>query len=174
MASVLQVAYPFAPVSPDAVGGAEQIVATLDAALTARRHRSLVVACAGSRVTGTLLPIPPVPGLIDDRAREATHAAVRETIARALASTSIDVVHLHGIDFDAYVPDGVRAIVTLHLPIAWYRPRAFAASATFVCVSPSQRRTCPVSALTIENGVDVRAFRARVRCRAGTRSRWAH
>ena len=46
--TVLNVAYPLAPVGPGAVGGAEQIVAALDQALTRVGHRSLVVACQGS------------------------------------------------------------------------------------------------------------------------------
>ena len=54
--TVVSVAYPFAPVGPDAVGGAEQVLSTLDHALTAAGHRSLVVACEGSSVAGTLLP----------------------------------------------------------------------------------------------------------------------
>jgi CelD/BcsL family acetyltransferase involved in cellulose biosynthesis len=166
MATVLQVAYPFAPVSTDAVGGAEQILAAIDAALTARGHRSLVVACAGSRVTGTLFEVPSVEGLIDDRTRRTTHAHVRTAIARALASAHVDVVHLHGLDFDAYAPSDVPLIVTLHLPVSWYAPAAFATSATFVCVSEAQRRTCPVTALTVENSVDLRAFRAR--CQPGS------
>src|SRR5690349_13606434 len=60
MPTVLQVAYPFAPVTSDAVGGAEQIVAALDRALTVGGHRSLVVACAGSRVRGELYEVPAV------------------------------------------------------------------------------------------------------------------
>lgn len=38
---VLNVGYPFAPVGPDAVGGAEQVLADLDAALVAAGHRSI-------------------------------------------------------------------------------------------------------------------------------------
>ncbi|HWI57516.1 MAG TPA: glycosyltransferase [Bacillota bacterium] len=39
---MLDVAYPLAPVGPDAVGGAEQVLTRLDAALTRTGHRSLV------------------------------------------------------------------------------------------------------------------------------------
>ena len=52
--TVLNVAYPLAPVGPGAVGGAEQIPTILDEALTRARHRSLVIACEGSQVCGTL------------------------------------------------------------------------------------------------------------------------
>ena len=38
--TVASVAYPFAPVSPDPVGGAEMVLAQLDRALTEAGHRS--------------------------------------------------------------------------------------------------------------------------------------
>src|SRR5690242_2631354 len=80
--SVLSVAFPFAPVGPDAVGGAEQVLSALDRALVAAGHRSIVVASKGSAIAGSLLPIPsPPPGDIDDEARAQGHAAVRERIA---------------------------------------------------------------------------------------------
>src|ERR1700760_3969171 len=41
---VLEVAYPFAPVGPDAVGGAEQILTALDAGLIRAGNRSVVIA----------------------------------------------------------------------------------------------------------------------------------
>ena len=53
--TILNVAYPFAPVGPDTAGGAEQILGHLDAALARAGHRSLVVACEGSRVAGELV-----------------------------------------------------------------------------------------------------------------------
>ena len=56
--TVLSVAYPLAPVGPDAIGGAEQILTALDHALVRAGHRSLVVACAGSRVAGGLVAVP--------------------------------------------------------------------------------------------------------------------
>ena len=55
--TVLSVAYPLAPVGPDAVGGAEQILTCLDAALTRAGQQSLVIACEGSQTSGTLFPI---------------------------------------------------------------------------------------------------------------------
>ena len=47
--TVLNVAYPLAPVGPDAVGGAEQVLSAIDQALTEAGHRSIVVACEGLR-----------------------------------------------------------------------------------------------------------------------------
>lgn len=143
---MLSVAYPFAPVVPDAVGGAEQVLGALDRMLVARGHGSLVIACERSRTAGTLLPVPAVRGVIDDAARAAGHAAVRRVIREALAAHPVDIVHLHGIDFPAYLPSGVPVLVTLHLPPGWYPPEAFAAGRPdthLVCVSASQQRACP-------------------------------
>src|SRR5947209_5759266 len=97
--TVLNVAYPFAAVGPDAVGGAEQVLAHLDQALTRAGHRSLVLACAGSVTAGTLLPLPSVHGTITEEARRTAHARCRGAMAKALREWSIDVIHLHGIDF---------------------------------------------------------------------------
>ena len=56
--SILNVAYPLAPVSRDAVGGAEQIVAALDEGLVRAGHRSWVLGREDSEIAGTLLPVP--------------------------------------------------------------------------------------------------------------------
>jgi len=55
--TVLNVAYPLAPVSKATAGGAEQILLTLDRGLLRQGHRSLVLAAAGSRCHGLLLPV---------------------------------------------------------------------------------------------------------------------
>ena len=67
--TVLSVAYPLAPVGPDAVGGAEQVLSAVDRALVAAGHRSIVVAQEGSRVAGALRPVPRPAGALDDAAR---------------------------------------------------------------------------------------------------------
>jgi len=163
--TVLSIAYPFAPVGPDAVGGAEQVLSTLDHALVAAGHRSLVLACEGSSVAGTLLPIHAVRGRIDGGVRAAVHAAVRRTVREALARYPVDLIHLHGIDFADYLPPpGVPALATLHLPPGWYPPEALSPKRPdthLVCVSASQHRTCPPNARLlppIANGVAVERF----------------
>jgi glycosyltransferase involved in cell wall biosynthesis len=123
--TVLSVAYPFAPVTADPVGGAEQVLGYLDRALVAAGWRSVVIAAEGSAVAGELRTVPAVAGEIDDAARGRVHGAVRAEIARALADTPVDLIHLHGIDFDAYLPPpGPPALVSVHLPIDWYAPGA--------------------------------------------------
>ena len=58
--TILQVAYPFAPVGRDSVGGAEQVLAACDRAAVCAGHRSIVVACEGSTVA-KLIPSQMVP-----------------------------------------------------------------------------------------------------------------
>lgn len=165
--TVLSVAYPLGPVTPDAVGGAEQIVSHLDGALVEAGHRSVVVACAGSQVRGTLVPTPWPAGAFDGDARLRAWASHRLAIAEALRRFPVDLVHMHGLDFDAYMPPpGVAALVTLHLPVGWYAPGALRTARPgtwFNCVSQSQQRTAPsgLSLLpAIPNGVPVRALSA--------------
>ena len=171
--TILSVAYPLAPVSRDAAGGAEQVLATLDNALVDAGHRSLVLAQAGSEVAGTLLPVPSSAGPFDDEAVAAAGSRHRAALAAALGRERVDVVHLHGIDFPAYLPPpGPPVLATLHLPPAWYPAEALRPTrpGTWIhCVSEAQHRDCPpVPHLLppIPNGVDLDAFGGRFRRRA--------
>ena len=67
--TVLSVGYSLAPVGPDAVGGAEQVLSALDRALVEAGHHSIVVGNLGSQVAGTLVPTGPVPADITEDAR---------------------------------------------------------------------------------------------------------
>src|SRR5689334_14931977 len=102
MLTILNVAHPFAPVGPDSVGGAEQVLAALDEALVASGERSLVLACAGSRVRGGLieLPVPPGPLTVDRQAAINRRFAAR--LRQVLACEQVDLVHYHNCDFRAY------------------------------------------------------------------------
>jgi glycosyltransferase involved in cell wall biosynthesis len=171
--TVLSVAYPFAAVGPDAVGGAEQVLNHLDRALVAAGHRSIVVARAGSKASGILMATDAPDGPITENQGQLTWAAHRRTIARALASHAVDLVHMHGIDFHAYLPPpgAVPVMATLHLPPSWYAPDIFNTGRHDVhlnCVSRSQHRACPPGAPLlppIENGVPLRALDCRCRKR---------
>jgi glycosyltransferase involved in cell wall biosynthesis len=166
--TVLSVAYPFAPVSSDPVGGAEQVLAHLDRALVARGHRSAVVAQQGSTVAGCLFGIPAIAGEIDARSRALAHDAVKAAIGQAVDRVRPDVLHFHGLDFADYLPeDGPPALVTLHLPLDWYpehalrtpRPRT-----ELHAVSESQAARAPAGIVlggVIANGVDAPALAVR-------------
>ncbi len=163
--TVLSVAYPFAPVRPDTAGGAEQVLGILDRALTRDGHRSIVLACEGSSTAGRLVETPAVRGIIDDRLRGEIHGEYRAAIERALRSERIDLVHMHGLDFEAYLPPpGVPVLATLHLPLSWYDSRALVPERPrtwLVCVSFSQQSSCPaLPALLgyIGNGVEVGSY----------------
>ena len=166
--TILSVAFPFAPVGPDAVGGAEQVLSSLDHALVQAGHRSVVVACAGSIAAGTLVAVPRTEGPITEAARRLAHRHHSAAIEGALRRWPVDLVHMHGLDFCDYLPaPGVPLLATLHLPPEWYPPAAFAPTRpnTFLnCVSASQRARCPPDAALlpeISNGVPVARLAAR-------------
>lgn len=170
--TVLSVAYPFAPVGPDAVGGAEQVLSQLDRALTEAGHRSLVLAQAGSHTWGALHAIPSVGGELTPEARARTHAVVRQRLAELIAWERPDVVHLHGVDFASYLPlPGPPCLVTLHLPIGWHSAEALRPSRPdtwLVPVSQTQTAEAPPSPALlrpIPNGVDIAAYTERPRKR---------
>jgi glycosyltransferase involved in cell wall biosynthesis len=163
--TVLSVAYPFAPVRSDVAGGAEQVLGQLDAALVRAGHRSIVIACEGSRPSGELIEVPRAGGPLEADKITLVQERCHHVICDALQRYDVDLVHLHGIDFHAYLPPpGVPALATLHLPLHWYpaealRPRR---PDTWVhCVSPSQHAACPSGDRVlppIENGVPVHEF----------------
>ncbi len=161
MLTVLSVAYSLAPVGPDAVGGAEQVLSTLDASLVAAGHRSVVVACKGSVVAGELMPTTEAPsGVIGEAVRRHAQAATRAAVADFVRRERVDVVHMHGFDFAACLPPpGPPVLATLHLPPSWYPRAALAPSRpdTWLhCVSTSQSDACPSGARLlppIPNGV---------------------
>jgi glycosyltransferase involved in cell wall biosynthesis len=164
MFTVLSVAYPFAPVGPDAVGGAEQILTTLEAGLAGAGLRSLVLAAPGSRVHGTLIPGPPIPDIIDDGSRRQVWRRCSELVAEIIDKERVDLVHVHGVDFAEYLPPPeVPTVVSLHLPLAWYPADVLALGTHrhrvhFVCVSRAQRRSggdAWAAVPIIENGVAI-------------------
>lgn len=127
--TVLNIAYPLAPVGIDSVGGSEQVLSSLDHALAAAGHRSIVIACAGSQVAGELrtFPAPPTDGPITDAIHSARQDAIREIAADVLRRERVDVIHMHGLDFYSYLPPpGPPMLATLHLPPDWYPPEALA------------------------------------------------
>ena len=167
---VLHVAYPFAPVGPRAVGGAEQILGDVDRALAAAGHRSLVVACEGSETAGELFSAPMPAGSLDaqgnERERLQWRGQYQETIHRALASRPVNLIHMHGLDWQqSRLPVGIPVLVTLHMPVSWYPERMLqdsAANIHFQCVSEHQLQSFPgLNATVIENGVELPPWETR-------------
>jgi glycosyltransferase involved in cell wall biosynthesis len=160
--TVLNVAYPLAPVGPQEVGGAEQVLSRLDRALTRAGHNSIVVATSDSTVYGRHVPIAQTPAPYDHATMARARQSCRDALHATLSAHDVDVVHMHGVDFAEYLPaSDVPVLATLHLPIQWYSPRAVcpARPATWLnCVSQTQHAVCPPSPSLIEaisNGVTI-------------------
>ncbi len=167
--TVLSIAYPLAPAGPDAAGGSEQVLSLLDRALVRGGHRSVVIAPEGSRMEGVLLPAPFPAGPLDDQVRAAAQQRYRRLIHQAMERWSFDLVHMHSLDFHAYLPaPGVPVLATLHLPLDWYPAWIFRESRPdfwLQCVSASQQSRCPEGAPVlpyIENGVPIEGLRTSV------------
>jgi glycosyltransferase involved in cell wall biosynthesis/LmbE family N-acetylglucosaminyl deacetylase len=170
--TVLNVAYPFAPVGPNAVGGAEQVLTQLDHALVAAGFNSLILACAGSKTYGKLFPHAVPSGPLDSAARAPVHLSYKAAIERIIKEYDVDVIHMHGIDFASYLPQtDLPILVTLHLPLDWYAPEFLSVSnrrVYFNCVSASQRTRCSMAGNflpDIPNGIPVDLFTTKVRKR---------
>jgi glycosyltransferase involved in cell wall biosynthesis len=163
--TVLQVSYPLAQVTPATAGGAEQVLLTLDQMLVKHGHRSIVLAPAGSRCHGLSVPVCIPTGVLDLRAKAEARRLFKQELERVLARFAIDLVHMHGIDFAAYLPDhDVPVVISLHLPLEWYTPGSLRRreNTYFVCVSHAQRRSAPAgfeSDCVIPNGVSLDRFR---------------
>jgi glycosyltransferase involved in cell wall biosynthesis len=162
---VISVAFPFAEVSSDPVGGAEQVLTHIDRALVAAGHRSTVIAPAGSRVCGRLIPIDAHRATLREAARRRTQQSVRKILAHLCTTETLDLVHLHGADFYEYPPPArVPTLITLHMPLESYPAGALYAQwpqMWFNPVSAIQARAAwPGLVLLppIENGVPLEAF----------------
>lgn len=158
--TILSVAYPFAATGTHAVGGAEQVLATLESALVRRGFRSLVVAHPGSLVAGELIGVNVPDDLLTRDIRAEVECGMQAAINAVTGSGSVDLVHMHGIDFHRYVvPTEIPVLVTLHLPPVWYPPEIWDLPEryTLQCVSDSQKAACPgyvqERLVVVENGV---------------------
>lgn len=163
--TVLSVSYPLARVSSSTAGGAEQILATLDRALVAARHRSLILAPAGSRCDGLLIPAQIPNSLLDENAKFNARRTFKLLLDRTLKNYPVDIVHMHGLDFHEYLPDpDLPVVVSLHLPLSWYADDALRfhrPKASLVCVSKSQASTAARGVRVesiIPNGIDLAQF----------------
>ena len=162
--TILSIAYPLAPVGPDAVGGSEQVLSGLDRALMAGGHRSVVIACEGSEVEGELWSYPAAPRdrPIDNAVHWAGQEAIHRVTREVLQCRDVDLIHMHGLDYEACLPPpGVPVLAALHLPPEWYPASALSPErdGTWInCVSESQMRRMPPGPRLlppIPNGVPV-------------------
>ena len=158
--AVLTIAFPYAPIGPRAVGGAEVISSQMETAMNEFGFRSVVVAHESSVPQGLLYGTRIPSGTITDAMRASVEAAQQANIDRAIRENAVGLVHMHGLDFHRYrIPEDLRVLVTLHLPPSWYPEAIWDLSVRyqFVCVSESQRKACPERVQgrlsVVENGV---------------------
>ncbi len=158
--TVLNVAYPFAPVAPETAGGAEQVLGMIDEALVAAGHRSLVLAAEGSRVAGELIASLPPPALLDIPTRRNQQATYLEQLLALLRTRQVDIVHFHGIDFAQYMPNiPATYVATIHLPPGWYPTHTFELPVHMVWVSKDQQASSGLAkGDLIPNGIRLDQF----------------
>lgn len=144
---VLNVADPFSTVEPNAAGAAEKLLARLDSELVRKGHESIVMACEGSVVEGILLATPRPSGSPDDAARHAARQQYRFILQKFLEKWPIDLIHLHGADFQEYLPPpGVPVLATLHHGAKSCPPKLFDLERpqTFLtCTTGADNTSCP-------------------------------
>jgi glycosyltransferase involved in cell wall biosynthesis len=162
-------AYPLLPVSAESCGGAEQVLATLEAELCGRGHEPMVAACEGSRATGSVLPTGAAPQELDRIAeREEEHARhILQYLAgiRSSGAPDFHLIHDHSGGFWRHAAGlHLPVLATLHLPREFYgddllcrqSPNVF-----FNCVSEAQRAKfadVPQVMGTVKNGVRIPLF----------------
>lgn len=156
--NVLSVGYPLFPVNADAGGGTEQILFLLERQLVKAGHRSTVVAARGSRIAGELIETSSADGEMTDEVRRRAQAEHKRIITEALRERDFDLIHFHGLDFYAYVPEpGIPMLATLHLPVAWYPQSIFelpGVTLNYVSQTQAAGLTGPV----VCNGVDTELY----------------
>jgi glycosyltransferase involved in cell wall biosynthesis len=163
--SILYVAYPLLPVTPESAGGAEQILLAVEREIAAAGHRTTVAAVGGSQVNGRLLVTgKPVDGPDQYEQREREHSAgILEYLEKH--PQEFDLIHDKSGSFFRHAADcPVPVFATLHLPRSFYREEWFRNTPSnlhFNCVSQSQTSTfadLPNPPCVVENGIAVQDF----------------
>jgi glycosyltransferase involved in cell wall biosynthesis len=165
--TIVSIAYPLVPIGAETVGGTEQVLALLDEAIVRHGHRSIVIGAEGSKVAGTLAATPALKGskTADQATWDWAYDIHRRTLKRLLETVDVDVVHMHGVDFQTYLPDdGTPVLATLHLPPFNYPEdicRSTRPLTMLNCVSTFSRRQYPKHArmTVVPNGIPLDRFR---------------
>jgi glycosyltransferase involved in cell wall biosynthesis len=172
---ILFVAYPLLPVSDESCGGAEQMLAALEAEMAERGHITTIAACAGSKAAGAVFATGREPREPDHLAeRNAEHESrILELVRRTGGMRpAFDLIHDKSGSFWRRAAEcNVPVIATLHLPRHVYPADAFdrvPPNVYFNCVSEAQARAfAGVSGVTgvVRNGIPVKRFPFRTRKR---------
>src|SRR5262249_6849055 len=123
---ILYIAYPLLSVSEDSVGGAEQLLWTLEREMSRRGVETTVAASAGSRVAGELLVTGhpcTQPDDFERRNREHQEKVLELVRRRARDGVPFDLVHDKSGSFWPRAGGlGTPVLATPHLPPALYPP----------------------------------------------------
>jgi glycosyltransferase involved in cell wall biosynthesis len=161
---ILQVAYPFEPVSDRSAGGTEQIVWALDRELDRMGCRTTVLAREGSRVHGRLMRSASAGASYEQSCRELDIA-----LDALLGAEQFDVVHNQGSHVDRAWRGAVPLLTTLHLARTLYgteSPVRTGARRAYNLVSDAQRREYPELAPplpVVPNGIALDCFQPALR-----------
>lgn len=161
MITILNVAYPFAPLNEDTPGGAEQVLSCIENEVVKRKYRSLVIAHRKSKVQGELIKVPELSACATEANRLFIKTKLKKIIENTIKKNKPDLIHFHGVDFCDYMPkSNIVSIATLHLPIELYcKEKLNGSNLYFNCVSLTQHLTClsQIKMLLpyIPNGVEI-------------------
>src|SRR5262249_9328596 len=126
---ILYIAYPLLTVSGDSVGGAEQVLWTLEREMSRRGAITTVAASGGSRVAGELLVTGDACSRHDDfehRSREHQEQIVERVRRCTRDGEAFDLVHdMSGSFWSRAAEIDSPLLATLHLPRAFYAPHLF-------------------------------------------------
>lgn len=161
--NVLYVGYPLLPINDESCGGAEQMLAVLEAEISRRGYRTTVAGCEGSRACGAMLITGQElsePDRFEERNRE--HCA---RVLEEICTGDFDLVHDKSGSFWQHAAEiHVPVLATLHLPRSFYPADALASSPPnlfFNCVSDAQARSfdgLPALLGVVRNGIALDRF----------------
>lgn len=164
MLSILYIAYPLLPVTPESAGGAEQMLLAVEREMAAAGHQTTVAASAGSQVHGRLLVTgQPADGPDQYEQRECEHNTRILEYLRTHPD-EFDLIHDKSGSFFRHAAEcPVPVVATLHLPRSFYREEFFRdAPRNLYFNGVSQSQVASFSDLlnflgVIENGIEVEA-----------------
>ncbi len=164
--SILYVAYPLLPVTPQSCGGAEQMLITTEGEMHVRGWRTCLAAAEGSRSAGEHFSTG-APAQVADcfEQREAEQSRrILDMLCRHPGR--FDLIHDNSGSFWRHARAiDLPILATLHLPRSFYPPEIFQKvpqNVCFNCVSESQADSfsdLPRMMGVVQNGIELGRFR---------------
>jgi glycosyltransferase involved in cell wall biosynthesis len=165
---ILYVAYSLLPVSDASCGGAEQMLLAVETEMHQRGYPTVVAACEGSQVAGTVFATgvsPTEPDVFEERDAEHNSRIIEHIWRAQSAGTPYGLVHDHSGSFWKHAAAvELPVLATLHLPRHFYREDLFHSTPENLhlnCVSAAQARSfagVPRVLGVVPNGIAVERF----------------